>query len=141
MRACRAGGSLSRLLLSHSLSLPFPALQLLVSKRITGLPVVDGDGRVVSRRGREGIARERGEGARRVGGHGGTKTDRRPPLALNPSNLPSHPPPQIGVVSDFDLLSLDVPDIAPAGMFPALGGDWDAFFSSKEAALKGVSKT
>jgi len=48
---------------------------------------------------------------------------------------------QIGVVSDFDLLSLDVPDIAPAGMFPALGGDWDAFFSSKEAALKGVSKT
>jgi hypothetical protein len=34
-----------------------------------------------------------------------------------------------------------VPDIAPAGMFPALGGDWDAFFSSKEAALKGVSKT
>jgi len=27
-------------------------------------------------------------------------------------------------------------------MFPALGGDdWDAFFSSKEAALKGVSRT
>jgi hypothetical protein len=58
-----------------------------------------------------------------------------------PSPLLPLSPFQIGVVSDFDLLSLDVPDIAPAGMFPALGGDWDAFFSSKEAALKGVSKT
>ena len=73
-------------------------------------------------------------------GHGGALKHSSTTNHADPPLLPLSPF-QIGVVSDFDLLSLDVPDIAPAGMFPALGGDWDAFFSSKEAALKGVSKT
>jgi CBS domain-containing protein len=42
--------------------------------------------------------------------------------------------PQIGVVSDFDLLSLDIPDVAPNGIFPAPGGDWASFFSAQVAA-------
>lgn len=47
--------------------------------------------------------------------------------------------PQIGVVSDFDLLSLDIPDVAPNGIFPAPGGDWASFFSAQVAASKGAA--
>ena len=46
---------------------------------------------------------------------------------------------QIGVVSDFDLLSLDIPDVAPNGIFPAPGGDWASFFSAQVAASKGAA--
>lgn len=48
-------------------------------------------------------------------------------------------PKQIGVVSDFDLLSLDIPDVAPNGIFPAPGGDWASFFSAQVAASKGAA--
>lgn len=60
------------------------------------------------------------------------------------SSLSLSPPPptnqkQIGVVSDFDLLSLDIPDVAPNGIFPAPGGDWASFFSAQVAASKGAA--
>lgn len=44
---------------------------------------------------------------------------------------------QIGVVSDFDLLPLDVSlDDAPNSTFPAPGAEWAPFLAVKEAAAK-----
>jgi len=66
----------------------------MVSKRITGLPVVDADGVVV------------------------------------------------GVVSDVDLLPLDVSiDSDPASTFPAPGAEWAPFLATKAAAAKSAGTT
>lgn len=47
---------------------------------------------------------------------------------------------QIGVVSDFDLLPLDVAlDDAPGSTFPAPGAEWAPFLAVKEAAAKAAA--
>ena len=38
------------------------------------------------------------------------------------------------------LLSLDIPDVAPNGIFPAPGNDWASFFSAQVAASKGAAR-
>lgn len=67
------------------------ALELVVDKRITGLPVVDGRNRVV------------------------------------------------GVVSDFDLLAIDLPGEAHTSMFPSLDQSWEVLNFSI-CSLEGVCR-
>lgn len=61
-------------------------------------------------------------------------------LSTHTLSTHTHPHTQIGVVSDFDLLPLDVAlDDAPGSTFPAPGAEWAPFLAVKEAAAKAAA--